>query len=350
MRSKSLYALTALVVAGIAWAWLTPIDISVTSRGIVRPEGDPIKIVSEVSGRIASLSVQEGDLVHAGDPLVQLDTHEILVKQRALKSRIHFTELRLADIQRQLDDATAIDEQSAALESLDRTTAESNLEFARARFARTDLLFHEGLVPRQTHDESRAALAQAEAEATRVKSGLKRSQSAAHLRDLEAGATPLRSDLAMLYHDLEQANLDLGRLTITSPASGQITSLAPLHSGEVLGPGAAVAAIVPITQSIVIESWLPTSDRSYVFLGQLARLKSGNHDDAFDASILSISPDARFIESNESLTGTYRILLTPSDESPALRLGMTFDVHFITRQQRLLLLLFDKLRKEIATD
>src|SRR5437660_8948161 len=117
MRSKSLYALTLLVVAGIVWAWLTPIDISVTSRGIVRPEGDPIKIVSEVSGRISFLRVHEGAFVHAGDPLLQLDTRDTLAKKRSLETRIHFTELRLADIQRQLADAAAIEEQSAVLES-----------------------------------------------------------------------------------------------------------------------------------------------------------------------------------------------------------------------------------------
>lgn len=342
--SKALYALCVFVIVACVWSYLTPIDISVNSRGIVRPLGDPIRIVSEISGRISSIAVKEGSYVHAGDPLIQLDTRELILKKHSVESRIHFTELRLADLQRQLSDAISLDEKSISLETLDRASAETNLETARLRFARTDLLFTSGLVPRQARDESRTALAQAETEKSRAVSDLKRAQSAAHLRDLEASATPLRADLATLYRDLEQTNLDLTRLTITSPADGQITSLASLHPGEILFPGTVIAAIVPSSHSLVIESWLPTSDRAYINPGQLVRLQSeSNHDDTFDGAILSISPDARF---NESLAGAYRVLITPSDESPALHFGMTFDVHFITRRQRLLFLLFDKLRKE----
>ena len=325
MRSKSLYGLTLLVAIGIAWAYFTPVDISVNSRGIVRPLGDPIRVISEIGGRISSINVSEGVHVHAGDTLLQLDTRDFLLKREALHSRIHFTEMRLADIQRQLSDATSI-------ETLDHTAAETALESARIRFARSDLLFASGLIPRQAHNESRSALAQAEMEESR-RAGH------GHLDDVAGQAIPLRAELAALYPDLEQTQLDLDRRTITSPTGGQITSLASLHPNEILSPGTPIAAIVPATHSLVVESWLPTSDRANIAPGQLVRLRSD--DDTFDGAILSISPDARF---NESLSGTYRVLITPADEIPGLRLGLTLDVRFIIRQQRLLYLLFDKLR------
>ena len=138
MRAISAYVLTSLLIVAIAWAYL------------VRPQGDSIRIVSEVSGRIENVFVTEGSTVHLGDVLIQLDTRGLLLKKSTLESRIHFTELR----------------------------------------------------------------------------------------------TPLRSDLAALYQELEQTRLDLNRLTITSPADGEIKSFASLHSGEMLLRGTPIAVVV----------------------------------------------------------------------------------------------------------
>jgi hypothetical protein len=80
-------------------------------------------------------------------------------------------------------------------------------------------------------------------------------------------------------------------------------------------------------------------------VGKSVRLRSESlardEYDAFDGTISSISPDARF---NDALNGAYRVLITPGSFAPELKLGMTFEVNFITKQDRLLLLLFEKIR------
>ena len=128
--------------------------------------------------------------------------------------------------------------------------------------------------------------------------------------------------------------------------AGQVTSLASLHTGEILSAGTTIAAIVPRSQSLVIESWLPASERPFVKPDQRVRLQTESFPpdqyNALDGAVLSISPDARF---NESLTGAFRVLITPARFNPELRLGMTFEVHFITRQERLLWLLFQRIRR-----
>ncbi|PYS24629.1 MAG: hypothetical protein DMG11_24075 [Acidobacteria bacterium] len=138
----ALYALTALVFAAAAWAYFTPIDISVRAPGIVRPQGDPIRIVCEVGGRIRDVHVREGSEVHQGDPLIQLDPRDLILRQRSFETRIHFTELRIHDLQRQVDDTTAIEGQSTSLDAVDRDGARRNaqaaLENARLRYTRSD--------------------------------------------------------------------------------------------------------------------------------------------------------------------------------------------------------------------
>jgi hypothetical protein len=48
-----------------------------------------------------------------------------------------------------------------------------------------------------------------------------------------------------LYRQLHEIQVDLGRLTITSPADGRIMSVAPLYPGEIITSGAAIAVMVP---------------------------------------------------------------------------------------------------------
>jgi hypothetical protein len=51
--------------------------------------------------------------------------------------------------------------------------------------------------------------------------------------------------LAILYRELENARLDLSRLTVTSPVEGEIISLAALYPGESLLAGTAIALVFP---------------------------------------------------------------------------------------------------------
>ena len=94
--SKAVYLLTLLVILAGLWSYQTRIDISVRTRGIVRPAGDPIRVISEIGGRIKKFYGVEGASVRAGSPLVQLDTAGLALKRRSLEDRIHFTETRLS--------------------------------------------------------------------------------------------------------------------------------------------------------------------------------------------------------------------------------------------------------------
>jgi multidrug resistance efflux pump len=58
-----------------------------------------------------------------------------------------------------------------------------------------------------------------------------------------------QSDTPELYRQLEDTRLELDRLTITSPADGQIIFMAPLQAGGRLSPGTAIAALVRANQS-----------------------------------------------------------------------------------------------------
>jgi hypothetical protein len=172
-----------------------------------------------------------------------------------------------------------------------------------------------------------------------------------HLRRNAPGSSPdsqtldaARLDLLSLYQQLEQSEMDRSLLTITSPADGVISSIEALHPGEVVAEGAAIAPIIPSDRNLIVESWLPTTDRPRIHEGQTARIQPEealvDPSGAFDGIVLSVSPDVRLIDSR----AVYRVVVTPLDEAPPLRLGMTFRIYFIAQQERLLMVLFHRLQ------
>jgi hypothetical protein len=101
-----------------------------------------------------------------------------------------------------------------------------------------------------------------------------------------------------------------------------------------LAPRAWIASLVPHSHNLVIESQLPSSAISDVGPGHIVRLQTDSlpldQYDSLKGTVLSITSDGQ-------------VLIAPSAYSPALRLGQTFNVHFITRRQRLLWLFFDRI-------
>jgi multidrug resistance efflux pump len=66
-------------------------------------------------------------------------------------------------------------------------------------------------------------------------------ESQIHRAELHAKGS--RLELARLYHDLHQIQLDLVRRTITSPSDGRIMSLVRLNRGDRLLPGIAIGVV-----------------------------------------------------------------------------------------------------------
>jgi multidrug resistance efflux pump len=97
--SRSLYALAVLLCVAATWAYLTPIDVAIWTRGVVRWDKDPVRVSSEAGGRVSRILIREGSLVSVGDVLVQLETRGLLRKRRALESRIHSLEFQAQALQ-----------------------------------------------------------------------------------------------------------------------------------------------------------------------------------------------------------------------------------------------------------
>ena len=76
-----------LLIAAIIWACLSKIDVVVTSSGSVQPIGNINVVQSYAGGFVKAINVKEGDYVHAGDLLIELNTETLNIDQEQLETQ-----------------------------------------------------------------------------------------------------------------------------------------------------------------------------------------------------------------------------------------------------------------------
>ena len=82
------YLFTAFVVLALLWAGLSKVEIVVTARGTLIPEGNVRLVQAALGGVVQSVYVHEGDTVAAGHPLVQIDGAEARARLTKLREEI----------------------------------------------------------------------------------------------------------------------------------------------------------------------------------------------------------------------------------------------------------------------
>lgn len=124
----------------------------------------------------------------------------------------------------------------------------------------------------------------------------------------ERKATELQSELSQAQHAFDQS-------AIKAPLDGTITMVKTLGTGQVVGKGQALMAIVPSSCPLVVEAKLPNKDAGLVRKGQRARIKYA----AFpyqDYGIFegTVSEIERHAQEDEKLGSYYRVLITPKQD------------------------------------
>jgi multidrug resistance efflux pump len=347
--SLTLYFLALLLTIAVAWACHTTVEVTIEAGGILRPDGDVVSISTESGGRISTVRFGEGEPVHQGDILLTLDGRDLALRQRMLESQIHAATQHVRELRAGLEEATVTDDQAIALSeqqiAVSRRLSEMTLLQSARNLEQSKKLFAEGLLAKQTFQEAQNATERAKADLARWtldESAVKRAQSQARQTERHIEIDSAQAGLVNLQQQREQLALEIHRLSIISPADGEVASVIPLHPGEVLAAGTVIATVIPRESRLVIESWIPASQRHRIEVGSVVRAQANETPDpstAFEGIVLSISPDARITGSSAA----YRVRITPFLESPLFQAGMTFQIHFITGRQRLLSLLLRKI-------
>ena len=140
---KLMWGGLAFCVAFAAWATFGQIDEVGRARGVLMPKGDVYKIHPIESGKIASVRVKEGQLVKAGQELVELDTEFARQEVERLQQLLTGDKIQLAQMQAMIEKHQLQASTRAAIAKADAQAQEAAIVQAKEKAATTqDVLTH----------------------------------------------------------------------------------------------------------------------------------------------------------------------------------------------------------------
>lgn len=255
--------LVALLIAGATGYYVWQLRADDLPPGIAagngRIEAERIDIATKYGGRLAELSVEEGDRVEAQQVVARLDTEE-------LEAQIHEAEARLHQAEQQVREAEA----AVAARRAELTLAERELERVRALNERGHAS-EEQLDQRiAARDNARAALAAAEAAVATRRDGIQAARSA-----------------------LERLRARHREYTLRAPAAGRI-QYRLAQPGEVLGEGTRVLTMLDL-EDVHMAIFLPTRAAGRLEIGGEARVILDAADEyVVPARISFVASEAQF--------------------------------------------------------
>jgi membrane fusion protein, hemolysin D len=340
-----------LFCVALVWAWVGTIDIVASAPGKIVPSGRTKVIQPFETGVVRSIRVQDGQVVKAGDALIELDPtvstaerdhlHNDLLAEQLNIARLHaalaggdnpvadFTppadaNPALIDAQRQLllnqvteyrAKIAALARQQAQREAEQGTIAatihklETMIPVIQQRVDIRKTLMDKELGSKLTYFEILQQLVEQQEDLGVHKS---------HLREAEAAAAAIREtrgqaeaeyrrtlsdELAKaeqkangLAQDLIKAEQKTRLQRLTAPVDGVAQQLAIHTVGGVVTPAQALLVVVPSDSRMEIEAMVSNRDIGFVHSGQEAEIKIDTFNftryGLLHGQVLSVSQDA----------------------------------------------------------
>lgn len=312
-------SLLALALAVTPWQQTVSGSGSITSFS---PNARPQSVESQISARIRSWSVVEGDAVAAGDTIAVLeDISSAYMDDRFVEriASVRSSELRVlrldADRARQ-SLSQAQQKLRAAHAKLDNASLETAT--ARERFARVETLYEEGLTSLRSFESQKLALRKARADSIAAAADRDAAQQEVESARLEITRkeSTLDARRAELDLKLENALERQAASVIQAPIDGIIARVRKAGPGQTVKEGDQLALVVPDTDDQAVELFVGSVDAAIVEPGRRVQLQfAGFPALQFagfpDISVGIFSGTVRVVDPVDDGSGRYRLLVVP---------------------------------------
>jgi adhesin transport system membrane fusion protein len=340
----------------LLWAGMAEVDVIVRTEGQIIPAGKS-QIVQHLEGGIVrKILVQEGQVVVAGQPLIELSdvqTRSDLGQEQSMLDALHGREARLlAELNgddtivfpEKLHDPDVVQVETASWQArraqlseevqvLQALSMQKQNEIAETKSKQKNLLKELVLAKKKYHviADLRRNNAASElevldtqmriqhlksqiAEATNAVPRLQAAQSESESRVKEAIArfraeassalTQVREELEKLSHEIGTSVDRLKRNVVRSPVAGLINKLNITTIGAVVRPSEILLEITPSDERFVIETRSNPDDRAHLRRGLPARVRIGAYDystyGTFEGHVTGVSADTLIDERDNS--------------------------------------------------
>ena len=245
-------------------------------------EWDRVAVAAEVSEPILRIAVKEGDAVHAGDPILELDPRRTDAGLAQAKADASRAEAALAELRH----GTRIETIDAARATL--AGAESTQQNARRERDRLAEIRKRGLIAQADVDNAETRLRTATAQANSARANLAELLNGTRIEDIEQA----EAALAAAQANVEHLALTRARLDVRAPADGRVDAL-PFKLGDQPPLGATVVSLLS-GPAPYARIYVPASQRAHLAQGTRCRVRVEGVEAAFTASIRSLRSDPAF--------------------------------------------------------
>jgi HlyD family secretion protein len=271
------------------------------------------------SERIVSVSVQEGDRVHAGQILARLDTERLVPQVEEAQAQLDAQE----QLVKRLHNGSRPEEVVQARAGLASARAEG--DNAALQYKRLETLSEQSAgrgVSKQDLDSANSALAVARAKVVLNQKTLELALSGPRREDVaqaEAQSRAIRARLHLLQKQLADSEL-------RAPSDAVVRSRL-MEPGEMATPERPVLSLAIVNPKWV-RGYLPESDLGKIHSGMLANVSADSFPGRrYAAWVGFVSPVAEFtprtVQTTELRTSlVYEVRVFVKDEADELRLGM----------------------------
>jgi hemolysin D len=401
VQRQVLWTIVALVLALLAWSILGKVSIVATAPGKFIPDGRVKEVQPLESSIVKAIHVEEGQHVHIGDLLLELDPTLNAAQLEANADKYGFNQLEQARLNAELrheapqysktdqpasrvkleesmrkarEQAHAaklaaaratVEEKTAALDAAQATLKkyEETTAIAEERESSARPLVDTGAISRVDYLQLKEELAKNRNDLASQQKTVQQAQAA--VKEAEQAVEQVRRDrVADIYNDLNQrvtgepelkGDLDKARdlyalKWLRAPVSGTVQSVGVTTIGQVVTPAQSLVTIVPDGTPLIVEATISNQDIGYVRVGQSVEIKVDTFPfqkyGTLQGRLVWVSPDAedRSAASKDADTRS-GVASDPArnNEPPNPNTGYVYKVHI--RAERLALPVAGEMRE-----
>lgn len=352
------YAVLAVLLSTLVWAYFSVVDISVHAAGVVRPVSGVHPVQSTITAYIRALNVEESAFVQAGDTLAVLDASAseermALVQERITRLRHESEDVRAlveslpSDSPHTFHFPTFARERDAIL--AERNLREQELTLLKSKLKRTSDLWAKNFASREEYENARQ---QAEQKEQALEQWLQSTRQSALEREKQ-----VMMNLAEQESALKELALEHRHTVLRAPVSGFVTNLSVRSAGAVLASGTPLCTIAPREEECV-EFFVAARDIGFIREGLPVRYQMDalpfQEWGVAEGTVKRVAKDLAFTRDDKQQAvqqAGFKIMGTipgahlhskRQGQRATVSVGMTCRASVVVAQKRLLSMLWDK--------
>jgi multidrug resistance efflux pump len=342
-RNRVFLVLGLLTVGSLIWYFVT-VRPTTDLQLIGTVDANEVVVSARIPGRIQTLTVDEGQVVKAGQLIAIIESEDLNAAHKAAQATAASQKYKLGEsveserqTRGEARSATANAEAQVRAVRSELALAQAQSDHQEADTYRTVALAEQGIMSQMSKDEAATSLEAAKATIETARQNVAAAEASlrqARAHELAAvvaarNVNSTRGEVANARALADQAKVQLGYAQVFAPVSGKVNVRAA-RQGEVVTTGAAIVTIMDLTQTWIYAP-LPETQADAVQIGDSLRvvLPSGA---TLQGKVINKSAEADFatqrdVSARKRDIKTIQLKLLVDNPGEKLVPGMTAEVY-----------------------